>query len=212
VPGMSSDQPAWSPDGTRIAFTSWRQSNGGLIGDPYVIGSDGEHLRRLTNNDFREEFAAWSPDGERIAFGALRDGNFDIFEIRTDGTDVRRITTHPATDFRPAWSPDGEWLAFCSSRHDFNGADTYKYDIYVMRPDGSDVRRITRHDLLAIRPSWSRAGGALVYQVGGRAADGSDWEIYSVRVNGGQPRRLTNNAVSDAHPDWNTYQRDCRPQ
>lgn len=212
APGMSSDQPAWSPDGKRIVFTSWRQLNDGLIGDLYVIDADGEGLRRLTNNEFRDEFAAWSPDGEHIAYGARADGNFDIFVMRSDGSDVRQITAHPAADFRPAWSPDGAWLAFSSSRHDFDGSDTYKYDIYVMRADGTEVRRVTQHELLALRPSWSPLGDELVYQVGGATADGSDWEIYAVRVQGGKPRRLTSNDVLDAHPDWNTFQLDCRRQ
>lgn len=206
TPGMTSDQPAWSPDGTRIAFTSEREGNADL----YVIGVDRENLQRLTHHAARDEYAAWSPDGERIAFGSLRDGDFDIFVMRSDGGAMRQITFHPAVDFRPAWSPDGEWLAFASSRADTISMRTYNYDIYVMRPDGSDVRRVTRHPLLALRPSWSPTGDQLVYQVGGGSDDGSDWEIYSVRVDGGRPRRLTNNAVPDAHPDWNTFQLACR--
>lgn len=206
VSGMSSDQPAWSPDGTRIAFTSGRRDSNRVMGDLYVIDADGDHLQRLTNNSSRDEFAAWSPDGARIAYGSLRDGNFDIYIMRSDGSDLQRITSHPATDLRPAWSPDGEWLAFSSDRHDYDGGETSSYDIYVMRPDGRDVRRLTHHPLLALRPSWSPKGDELVYQVG----DEGDWEIYSVGVDGGPPRRLTNNTIYDVHPDWNTFQLDCR--
>jgi len=206
TPGVTSDQPAWSPDGTRIAFTSQQNGNGDL----YVIGVDGQGMRRLTRHPARDEYAAWSPDGERIAFGSLRNGNFDVFIMRSDGSELQQVTSHPAVDFRPAWSPDGEWLAFSSSRADSTSMRTFNYDIYVMRPDGSDVRRITYHPLLALRPSWSPEGNELVYQVGGQADDGSDWEIYSVRLDGGQPRRLTNNSLRDAHPDWNTFQLACR--
>jgi dipeptidyl aminopeptidase/acylaminoacyl peptidase len=209
VPGTNSDQPAWSPDSARIVFTSWKQGSDGLLGDLYVVDADGENLRQLTNNEFRDEFATWSPDGERIAYGSLRNGNFDIFVAWSDGAGTRRITTHPAADFRPSWSPDGEWLAFASSRHAVDGVDTDNLDIYVMRPDGSEVRRLTQHPLLALRPSWSPEGDELVYQVGGGTLDESDWEIYSVRFDGGQPRRLTENAILDAHPDWNTFL-ECR--
>jgi Tol biopolymer transport system component len=209
VADMNSDQPAWSPDGKRLVFTSWRQGDDYLIGDLYVVDADGGGLTRLTGSDFRDEFATWSPDGTQIAYGSLRDENFDIYTMRSDGTDVLRITTHPAADFRPAWSPDGQWIAFSSSRHGFDVTDSYKYDIYVMHPDGSEVRRITRHALLALRPSWSPDGQSLVYQVGGLAADESDWEIYRVRLDEGSPKRLTDNSVTDAHPDWNTFQADC---
>ena len=63
VSGMNSDQPAWSPNGEQLVFTSWRPGSDGLIGDLYVVGADGENLKRLTNDEVRNEFATWSPDG-----------------------------------------------------------------------------------------------------------------------------------------------------
>jgi Tol biopolymer transport system component len=205
--GMTGDQPAWSPDGTRVAFTSDRAGNL----DIYVIDLDGENLQRLTRHQSTDEYAAWSPDGEHIAFGSLRNGNFDVFVMRSDGSELRQITSSAATDFRPSWSPDGEWIAFSSTRASEAAMRTYNYDIYLMRPDGSDVRRLTHHELLALRPSWSPTGNEIAYQVGGGTDDNSDWEIYTMDLNGGEPLRLTNNAVGDAHPDWNTYQIECRP-
>ena len=206
VEDMPGDQPAWSPDGAQIAFTS---SVGGSS-DIYVVRADGSDLQRLTRHEATDEYPAWSPDGERIAFGSLRTGDFEVFVMRSDGSDLQRVTDHPAVDFRPSWSPDGTRIAFSSSRADEEAMAVFNYDLYLMRPDGTGVRQLTRHDLLALRPSWSPTGDQLAYQVGGGAADDSDWEIYTVEMESGRSRRLTRNGIADAHPDWNTFRVDCR--
>lgn len=206
IAGMPGDQPAWSPDGAAIAFSS---NLGGNL-DIYVAGADGGNLRRLTNHEAIDEYPAWSPGGERIAFGSLRRGDFEIFVMRSDGSDLQQITSHPAVDFRPSWSPDGRWIAFSSSRADEEAMETFNYDIYLMRPDGTDVRQVTHHDVLALRPTWSPAGDRLAYQVGGAEVDDSDWAIYDVEIESGRTERLTRNGIAAAHPDWNTFRSDCR--
>jgi hypothetical protein len=92
--------PAWSPDGTKIAF-----SRGFEI---YVMNADGTGPTRLTHNTAHDDLPAWSPDGTKIAFGSDRDGinlNYEIYVMNADGTGPTRLTNNPAHDHWPAWRP-----------------------------------------------------------------------------------------------------------
>src|SRR5216117_1854859 len=93
------DTPAWSPDGTRIAFTSARDGNWEI----YVMNADGSNATRLTDNG--AQMPAWSPDGTRIAFTSARDGNWEIYVMNADGSDPRNLTNNPAADGGAAWRP-----------------------------------------------------------------------------------------------------------
>jgi hypothetical protein len=127
----AANDPAWSPDGTRIAFTSDRH----VLPEVYIANADGTNPLRLTAGGINSH-PAWSPDGSRIAFVSQRDGNPELYVVNADGTNPVRLTNHPATDGDPAWSPDGSRIAFSSLR---NGDQ----NIFVMNADGSGVTRLT---------------------------------------------------------------------
>ncbi|MFQ5340457.1 MAG: DPP IV N-terminal domain-containing protein [Anaerolineae bacterium] len=117
--------PAWSPDGTRIAFTSRRDANWDL----YLLDVASGQERRLTVNPHYDGEPAWSPDGDYIAFESMREGDLDIFTLRlSDGT-ITQITTSPFPDYGPAWSPDGRHIAFVTWR-DGN------QEVYLASPAG----------------------------------------------------------------------------
>ncbi len=78
---------AWSPDGTKIAFTSDRDGNFEI----YVMNADGRNPTRLTSDPATDNFPAWSPDGTKIAFDSRRDGNFEIYVMNADGTNPTRL-------------------------------------------------------------------------------------------------------------------------
>lgn len=145
--------PAWSPDGTKIAFWSNRDGNDEI----YVMNQDGSGVTRRTNDpsvDFRPR---WSPDGTQIVFVSLRDGNFEIYVMNAGGSSPpQRVTNHPATDADPTWSPDGSKIAFWSDR-DPDG------EIYVMNPDGSGVTQLTNNEVREIQPEWSPDGNKLAF-------------------------------------------------
>ena len=149
-------QPAWSPDGTRIAFVG---PGPGRMGDLYVMEADGSDVRRLTGTPFEEDHPAWSPDGTRIAFG--REG--DLWVMNADGTDKALVLETSAGSgwaSSPEWSPDGSSIAFVRP-FDFGIFDTCPRNtgtgVFVMDVDGSDVRRLTiegcRHTI-----AWSPSG------------------------------------------------------
>jgi Tol biopolymer transport system component len=94
-------EPAWSPDGTKIAFESRRDGNWEL----FTMNADGSNIQNISNSPDREHHPAWSPDGARIAFQSDRDGNWEIYVMNADGTDVQRLTDNDVKDEGPEWRP-----------------------------------------------------------------------------------------------------------
>lgn len=106
---------------------------------------------------FLGEYPAWSQDGKRIGFATnepVRQNGFDIVVVSADGTNPHRVTRNELCEMGPAWSPGGKWLAF------YAGNDG-RHDVYLMRPDGSDRRRVTRDG--GEMPSWSPDGRYIAY-------------------------------------------------
>ncbi|HWP41877.1 MAG TPA: hypothetical protein VNO14_01485 [Blastocatellia bacterium] len=93
--------PAWSPDGTRIAFASNR--DGLLNFEIYVMNADGSGQTRLTNNPAVDGEPAWSRDGSQIIFSTNRDGqsNFEIYVMNANWSGQTRLTIHAAADTSP---------------------------------------------------------------------------------------------------------------
>ena len=119
--GGGETYPFFSPDGKRIAFTSYRDGNAEI----YIMDADGSDQRRLTNNPARDDNARWSPDGAIINFGTNRDGNYEVYTMNADGSEKQNVTSHPSNDVDMSWSPDGRRVAFASKR-------SGNYEIWTM--------------------------------------------------------------------------------
>lgn len=161
-------QAVWSPDRSRIAFSSNRAAGHDLE----VMDADGRNRRVLSAGAGVDGEPAWSPDGNRIVFASARGGAAQLYSVGVDGGDPRQLTSAPGASTSPAWSPDGHTIAFVSSR---DGG----YEIYLMDADGGNQRRITNTDTRELAPrffpngdlAWvvergARAGSAIVRQTG----------------------------------------------
>ena len=132
-------------------------------------------------------------DGDsRIVFRSDRDGDFEIYSMKTDGSDLRRLTNNTAYDDFPVWSPDGKKIAFVSDR---DGPT----EINVMNADGSRQRRLTENNgPLNAFPAWSPDGKKIAFS---SDRDGNR-EIYVMDANGSNQVNLTNDPGYDASPAW----------
>jgi len=154
---------SFSADGKWIVFTSTRGGNA----DIYRARLDGSKLEKLTDSAAFDDQGVLSPDARLLAFVSSRSGQADIWTLDLKSGDLRNVTSSPGGDFRPQWSPDGEWLAFSSDRTStnpkFTFATLHSTELYVVRPDGSDLRRVTSEAEFAGSPQWSKDGASLLY-------------------------------------------------
>jgi len=179
--------PCWSPDGTRIAFNSYR--NGQY--DIYIMNADGSNLIQLTESVDEDSMPSWSPDGGRIVFQSNRDGNWNIYTMNIDGTNQTRLTDNAATDGGPTWSPDGNKIIFFTER-DGNS------EIYTMETDGSDQTRLTDTPGNERRSAWSPDSSKIIFE---SIRDGN-WDIYTMDADGTNQARLIDDPAREADPSW----------
>jgi TolB protein len=158
--------PSFSPDGKWVVFTSERNGSA----DIYRIHLDGTGLERLTDDPSFEDQAVLSPDGKSLAFVSSREtGRAHIWLLDLVSHRARLVTPNSGSDFRPAWSPDSKWLAFTSDRDSNAGHLPGRWErlqslsIYVIHPDGSDLRRVTRGRGVAGSPRWSPDAKRIYY-------------------------------------------------
>ena len=172
--------PAWSPDGTKIAFVSNR--NDGVY-QVYVMDAEGTNQIRLTYGPREKRFPDWSPDEGKIAF-TVRDAEPHIAVMDADGNNRVRFEDH-ATE--PSWSPDGNKIAFLSWRDKNHG-------IFVIGSDGQGLEKVTHGH----SPSFSPDGRRIAYYEGHEGFR----HVYVIDTDGKNRVRLTHNQGHHSHPTW----------
>lgn len=207
--------PAWSPDGTQIAFRSQRDGDE----EVYLMAADGSRQRNLTQSPTSDYSPAWSPDGSQIAFATNRDpdsGGNDIYVISVETGQMRRLTVGGGIDEYPTWSPDGDRIAYACSRGRLPEG-VADFDVCAMNSDGTESRRLTDAPGVSDYPAWSPDGAYIAFMStrGGwptlpaytppayEPGSFGEYDIYVMAADGTGVRNLTQNGREDEQfPAW----------
>ncbi len=203
--------PAFSADGEWVVFTAEPEGQA----DVYRIRPDGTGLEQLTDDPAFDDQGALSPDGRTLAFVSTRArGTADIWLLDLVSKTASNLTDHASGNFRPRWSPDGAWIAFTSDRDAEPGDQPGMWEhlqstgVYVVRPDGTGLRRVTAPGGVAGSPAWSADGRRLLFYetdpVGAYLAKSgrSRTELAWVDVATGERVQVTASQETKLSPAW----------
>lgn len=161
----------------------------------WLIDKGGNKKKQLTDNAIRDTDPVFSPNGKKIAFRSARGedpkAHEELWIMDADGSNPKQLTFYPEGQTPPSrslykagppvWSPDGQWITFISHR---NG----RYNIYKIRPDGSEFGRLTSHDMDEGYFSWTPDGKYIVFD---SYTSEDNIDIYMMNSDGTNVRRLT---------------------
>src|SRR5258708_7796336 len=182
----SNYNPAWSKDGSKIAFVSMNSNTH----DIYRANADGSNPTLLASMNGVVWGLSWSPDGKQIVFSVHRDGAWTVNTMSADGTNIKTLTVDGTDSYYPSWSPDGSKIVFY---RDVN----QQVLLYTMNADGSALTKLSDH--VGYEARWSPDGSKIVFasDQNGRS------DIYSMNTDGSEIKNLTNNAALDSYgPSW----------
>jgi TolB protein len=159
--------------------------------------TDGTGAHRITSSAPDDNSPTWSPDGRRIAFSRVD----ELFVVPSGGGSARRIGQGVGGEaLDPAWSPNGKLIAY-----DYRPPGFSIREIWVVRPDGTGARQVTRIREVSTQPAWSPDGRRIVFQSN---AQGGHVEIYSIGLDGLGLRRETRSDIDTFDPDWSPNGRE----
>jgi TolB protein len=195
--------PAWSPDGSKLAFV--RQEpvygpDGGVDfhkADLWVMNADGSEQRKLTDDLAFDDNPTFSPDGTKVAFD---DEGGELWTINLDGSGRHNLTNTPNSgEYHPDFSPDGKKVAF-SSPGQYN-----RSDIYTMNLDGTARTNVTDSRYFNEEEAvWSPNGKRIAYRRELPNNDSNQPDIFVENADGssGRPTNVSNDPELNFSPDW----------
>lgn len=172
-------EPAFSPDGARIAFTSNRDGNLEI----YQMNADGSGVTRLTFDAASDFGPTYSPDGSKITFASTRDGNSEIYTMDANGTNPIRRTNNTIADSSPSYSPDGNKIIYLEA------AQGGIWTVLTMNADGTNQTTLTSQFGYYNRPFYSPDGSKIIFVYGTDVTFQSNWVMNADATN---RRQLSN--------------------
>ncbi|MEE2752128.1 MAG: Tol-Pal system beta propeller repeat protein TolB [Myxococcota bacterium] len=180
-------QPAWSHDGKKVAYTSYRTGNPDLFVFDLVNGRSTRRSARPGIN----VGATFGPQDQDLALTLSSGGNADIWFINPlTGQKTSRLTKAPGIDVSPSFSPDGKQVAFASER---SGG----VQIYVMPAEGGAAKRVTFQGNHNTDPAWSPKGDRIAFV----SRDGT-FDVFTTRPDGSGTIRITQHQGDNEDPTW----------
>jgi TolB protein len=190
--GGANQSPAWSGDGSKLAFSSSRS------GDPeiWVADASGANLRRLTTFKGPDVSPTWNPrTNSQLAWVSGRTGLPQIYTMDQDGTNVQRMTDGGYA-ISPSWAPNGQFLTYSWNRK-YGPGDPGGQDIYVMDIASKRWLQVTHESGSNDFPSWAPDGRHIVFE----RAMGKRTEIWSMLADGTEQHQLTHSG-NNFMPNW----------
>ena len=148
IPGVAGWDPTWSPDGKTILFASDRDGTIQL----YTVRVNGSDLHKVSSLPGIRGRSDWSPDARFVVTYSGAAWEREVYIMNPDGAAARRLSPPGGNSQGPSFSPDGKWVAFTAyfdHPRDENGCE-----IYIIRLDGTDLRRLTDNDHCDYQPRW----------------------------------------------------------
>ncbi|MGV8840719.1 MAG: TolB family protein [Bauldia sp.] len=184
--------PAVSPDGTKIVYSSF----GGPVGNIWIMNIDGTDAHPvIAEPEFQIWQPEWSPDGARIVFAGRREGEApDIYVMNVDGTGMTQLTDTEDGEYDPVFSPDGTTIAYTRGVTAPN-EDDGRFNVWAMDADGTNQRNLTNGDGRDIHPEFS-PDGTLIAFVSDR---GDDFDVFVMAPDGSGARRVFDSFMVDEY-------------